>query len=381
MPKPHILIAVGARPNFMKAAPLWRSLQATRRVRLTLIHTGQHYDRELSSFFFRDLKLPRPAANLEVGSASRVEQIATIMERFGPLLLRRRPDLVVVVGDVNSTLACALTAWKTLYPKGTPADPTRRRPLLAHVEAGLRSFDPSMPEESNRILTDHLADLLFAPSPDAVRHLKQEGIPSRRIFFAGNVMIDSLRQAFVRAQASRILERLRLLPGRYALITLHRPSNVDDFPAGRRIVKALLRLGQKIPVVFPMHPRTRKAWKSRGLLKRLTSGEGMILTAPLGYLDFLKLMASARMVLTDSGGIQEETTLLKVPCLTLRTTTERPITITHGTNRLVGPLNSRGIIAACNGILNGRLPKGRPPPRWDGHAAQRIARVLLNVLT
>ncbi len=365
MKHPHILIAVGARPNFMKAAPLIRALRKTGRAKVTLVHTGQHYDSDLSSVFFRDLKLPPPRINLRVGSGSHSAQTAAILKRFEPVLKKLRPDAVVVVGDVNSTLACALAAWKMPY-----------QPLLVHVEAGLRSFDRSMPEEANRKLTDHLADLLFAPSPDAVAHLRREGIPSRRIFFAGNVMIDSLRALQGRARSSRVLPRLGLRPRQYALVTLHRPSNVDDPKTARQIVNALRWLQGELPVVFPLHPRTRKLWRSNGLLADLRRAPGVLLTPPMGCLDFARLMSQARVVLTDSGGIQEETTILKVPCLTLRKSTERPITITHGTNRLVG-LTTGKIIGACRTALKAGRSKSRIPPRWDGHAADRIARVLL----
>ncbi|MBI3317868.1 MAG: UDP-N-acetylglucosamine 2-epimerase (non-hydrolyzing) [Candidatus Omnitrophica bacterium] len=376
MPQPHILIAVGARPNFMKAAPLIRSLKRAGRVHLTLVHTGQHYDPELSDWFLRDLKLPSPAVNLRVGSGSHARQTAAILERFESVVLRLRPDVIVVVGDVNSTVACALGCWKAAYPRGTPADSSRRRPLLAHVEAGLRSFDRSMPEEANRIVTDHLSDLLFAPSPDAVTHLRREGIPSRRIFFVGNIMIDSLRRALTELKGSRVLERLGVSPGRYALVTLHRPSNVDDPATSRGILRALQWLQGRLPVVFPMHPRTRRMWARCGLLGRLTQGKGMILTPALGYLELVRLMKSARLVLTDSGGIQEETTFLQVPCLTLRTTTERPITISHGTNRLVGVIPRR-IVESCEKVLRSRPRRPRVPPRWDGRAAERISRILL----
>ena len=371
MPRPHILIAVGARPNFMKAAPLARALKATRRARVTLVHTGQHYSAEMSSSFFRDLRLPRPKLNLGVGSGSHGKQISEILLGFEAALLKLRPDAVVVVGDVNSTLACALAACKM------PAD---IRPLLAHVEAGLRSFDRSMPEEANRVMTDHVSDLLFAPSRDAVEHLRKEGIPSERIFLVGNVMIDSLRHAAAEARASRILSRLRLSHRGYALVTLHRPSNVDESGTSEGLIRSLLWLQQRLPVLFPMHPRTRKEWGRRGFLKRLASRRNARLVDPLGYLDFLKAMSSARVVLTDSGGIQEETTILRVPCLTLRTTTERPITISNGTNRLAG-VAPRRIIAACREILRKPAPRKPAPPLWDGRAAERISRILIQRLS
>ena len=375
MPKPHILIAVGARPNFMKAAPLLRALRKKRLARLTLIHTGQHYDREMSSFFFRDLGLPRPAVNLGVGSCPRDQQIRTISRLFKNLLLRFRPDAVIVVGDVNSTLACALATRKTRYLTGTPSRPDRRRPLLVHVEAGLRSFDWTMPEEGNRILTDHLSDLLFAPSPDAVVHLRREAIPRERIVFAGNVMIDSLKNALRKARSTRVLDRLRVRPKKYALVTLHRPSNVDDPASARQMIRVLNWLAGRLPVVFPIHPRTRTLWEKSGLFRSLSRNPNLILTLPLGYLDFLKLMGSAAVVLTDSGGIQEETTILGVPCLTLRNNTERPITLTHGTNRLAG-VKSRRIIAVCRRTLERPPRKPRIPPLWDGRAGTRIAREL-----
>ncbi len=380
MPSPHILIAVGARPNFMKAAPLLSALRSTRRVRLTLVHTGQHYDPELYRFFLKDLRLPKPSVDLRSGPGSHAAQTALILRRLEAVLLRLRPDAVVVVGDVNSTAASALAAWKVSYPRGTPANPRRMRPLLAHVEAGLRSFDRSMPEEANRIVTDHLSDLLFAPSEDAVRNLRREGISDNRISFPGNVMIDSLRQALSRARKSNVLRRLGIRSSRFGLVTLHRPANVDIPSAAGRIVRALETVASQIPLVFPMHPRTRRALARAGLLRNFASNQRITLTPPLGYLDFLKLMASARLVLTDSGGIQEEATVLGVPCLTLRESTERPITVSLGTNRLVGTDPAR-IVAACDAILRRSDSPRKIPPRWDGRAARRIARILLRRLS
>jgi UDP-N-acetylglucosamine 2-epimerase (non-hydrolysing) len=352
-----MMAVVGARPNFVKIAPLlW---EAARRpdLEVILVHTGQHYDRRMSGLFFEELNIPPPDVDLGVGSGSHAWQTAEVMKRFEPVLLEHRPDLLLVVGDVNSTLACALTAVKAGVP-------------VAHVEAGLRSFDRSMPEEINRVLTDALSRWLFVTEPSGVANLRREGVPDDRVFLVGNVMIDTLLAMRGWFEQSPILEELRLFPRSYAVVTLHRPANVDEPEVLDILLGALERLQDELPIVFPVHPRTRHAlgdWPSRPL-------PGLRLTEPLGYQDFLKLLANARLVLTDSGGIQEETTALGVPCLTLRNNTERPVTVEQGTNTLVG-LDRERIIAS--GLRSLRAPRiGRVPELWDGRAAARIMDIL-----
>ena len=357
-PRIRVLAVAGARPNFMKIAPLLRELRSRPRFASALVHTGQHYDAAMSESFFRELGIPEPDLNLGVGSGPHGAQTAQVLERMEAVLAERRPDAVLVVGDVNSTLAAALAAVKLGIPVG-------------HVEAGLRSFDRSMPEEINRLLTDAISQWLFVTEPAAVRNLEREGIPAERIHFVGNVMIDTLRAHLERARALDTLERLGLAPGGYAVLTLHRPSNVDD-PAGlKRLFAVFEEIHARLPVVFPVHPRTR-ASIARGL-----QGEPprLHLLDPLGYLDFLRLMADAKLVLTDSGGIQEETTVLGVPCLTLRENTERPVTVSQGTNTIVGT-DPATIRSEVHKILEGEPRRGRIPERWDGRAAARIVDVL-----
>ena len=357
----RIINVCGARPNFMKIAPLMRAFSSRPGIEARLIHTGQHYDDAMNKAFFDDLKIPRPDVNLEVGSASHAVQTAQIMERFEPVLERERPDAVLVVGDVNSTIACGLVAVK------------RRVPLM-HVEAGLRSGDRSMPEEINRVLTDAISDLLFVTEPSGVVNLKREGVGEEKIHLVGNVMIDTLRSHQEMAAMSPVLERLGLSPGGYGALTLHRPANVDDPAVFAGICEALAEIQQTLPLVFPVHPRTRANLKGNGLLARLKAMEGLRLIPPLGYLDFLKLMSSAAVVLTDSGGIQEETTVLGVPCLTLRENTERPVTIEQGTNQLVG-MDPAEILAGFRRVQGGEI-EHRVPALWDGRAAERIADVV-----
>jgi UDP-N-acetylglucosamine 2-epimerase (non-hydrolysing) len=357
--KPRILLVAGARPNFMKVAPVWRALEATRRYTLILVHTGQHYDDNMSKIFFDELKLPRPDAHLGVGSGSHAEQTARVMLAFEPALMDADPDLVVVVGDVNSTMACTLVAVK----RGVP---------VAHVEAGLRSFDRTMPEEINRMVTDILCDLLFTTSPEARDNLEREGVDADKIHFVGNVMIDSLNAYRAEAEKSRILETLGLEPKRYGLVTLHRPSNVDDTAVLIPLLDALAMVARECPLVFPVHPRTRHAIERTGYE---VPREGLRLIDPVGYLDFTKLMACGSIVLTDSGGIQEETTALGIPCLTIRDNTERPITLTEGTNRLVGTDPAR-IVAEARDVLRSGVQGATVPDLWDGKAADRIARVI-----
>jgi UDP-N-acetylglucosamine 2-epimerase (non-hydrolysing) len=357
-----ILCIVGARPNFMKIAPILEALKDYPRLRPFLVHTGQHYDEAMSKAFFDDLGIPKPDLNLEVGSGTHAEQTAAIMARFEPVVLAQRPDLVLVVGDVNSTLACSVTAAKLGVP-------------VAHVEAGLRSFDRTMPEEINRLVTDALSDLLFTTCEEANEHLRREGVAPDKIHFVGNVMIDTLIKHVELARRSAIRRRLGVGDRGYGLITLHRPSNVDEAGALGQLLSAFEQLQAELPIVFPMHPRTRARVKAFGLEARIEALRGLILTEPLGYLDFLNLMMGARLVLTDSGGIQEETTYLQVPCLTLRPNTERRVTITDGTNRLV-PLTAERIVAEARAALSARTNGRRVPPLWDGQAAPRIAKIL-----
>jgi UDP-N-acetylglucosamine 2-epimerase (non-hydrolysing) len=358
--KPNIVMVAAARPNFMKVAPVWRALDATGRFNLTLVHTGQHYDENMSKVFFDELGLPKPDAHLGVGSGTHAEQTARVMLAFEPVLVDADADLVVVVGDVNSTLACALVAVK----RGVP---------VAHVEAGLRSFDRDMPEEINRMLTDAISDLLFITSPEARDNLLREGVEDRKIYFTGNVMIDSLRAWEHEAEKSAVLETLGLDPGCYGLVTLHRPSNVDDIVQLTRLLDALTEIGRDCPLVFPVHPRTRQAIERAQYQIR---GGAVRLIDPVGYLDFLKLMKYSSVVLTDSGGIQEETTALGIPCLTIRENTERPVTVTVGTNRLVGTDTAR-IVAEARDVLRHDVREARIPDLWDGKAAPRIAQVIV----
>jgi len=354
-----VINVVGARPNFMKVAPIVAAMkQHASRFDPLIVHTGQHYDAAMSDAFFRDLELPQPDTYLGVGSGSHAAQTAAVMERFEPVVLHAKPDWVLVVGDVNSTLACALVCVK-LGVK------------VAHVEAGLRSRDRTMPEEINRLLTDQIADLLLTPSKDADENLLNEGIPAERIRFVGNVMIDSLQQNLERSQQSTIRDELGLQKSSYAVMTLHRPSNVDESEPFARILDALENITEAIPVVFPMHPRTRRTVAELGLGQRITEMKGLRLIEPLGYLDFLNLYSNARFVLTDSGGIQEETTALGIPCLTLRENTERPITVELGTNTIVGT-DPRRIIEAAAAALNGKARPRSVPPLWDGKTAGRI---------
>jgi UDP-N-acetylglucosamine 2-epimerase (non-hydrolysing) len=350
----HVLHVVGARPNFMKAAPVIRALYE-QGVPQTLVHTGQHYDANMSDVFFMQLAMPAPHVNLEVGSGSHAKQTADIMTRFEPVVLEHKPDVVLVYGDVNSTVAAALVCSKLLIRVG-------------HVEAGLRSFDRTMPEELNRLVTDQLADLLFTPSEDGDENLRREGVAAEKIHLVGNVMIDSL----VRLLPSTEHHRVNGLPERYALVTLHRPSNVDDAKSLKGILESLLEISEDLNIVFPVHPRTRQRIREFGIdVARLHLFE------PLPYIEFLTLQRHALMVITDSGGIQEETTYLRVPCITLRSNTERPITVTMGTNVLVGQ-DGAALQAELRKVLDGKSKVGSIPPLWDGKAGERIARILMS---
>jgi UDP-N-acetylglucosamine 2-epimerase (non-hydrolysing) len=359
-----VLHVVGARPNFMKVAPVLAALRKIAGVEQVLVHTGQHYDARMSEVFFQDLGMPDPDVHLGVGSGSHAQQTARVMAAVEPVLSQHRPDVVVVAGDVNSTLAAALVASKLLLP-------------VAHVEAGLRSRDFTMPEEVNRVLTDRLSTLLFTPSRDGDHNLMIEGIDPARIHFVGNAMIDSLRAALPRAEERRACEALGLPRRGYALATLHRPANVDDPAVLARLLAALGEVASWLPVVLPVHPRTRARIEAAPALQARVRGAPQLrLIEPQGYLDFLSLTAHARLVLTDSGGLQEETTALSVPCLTLRENTERPVTVTEGTNVLVGR-DPGLIVAAAAAILEGRGKQGQLPELWDGRAAERIADVLV----
>ena len=380
---PRIIVVAGARPNFVKIAPLLDQLESLKkagRVETLLVHTGQHYDKALSHLFFEQMGIPQPDLNLEVGSGAHGKQTGDIMARFEPVVMDWKPDAVVVVGDINSTIACALVASKLGV-------------RVVHVEAGLRSFDRTMPEEINRLLTDAIADFLFVTEPAGVTNLQREGIPPEKIFLVGNMMIDSLRKFLPLARQSSALRDLQLsldsngpAPGaaRFALLTLHRPSNVDEKENLEPLLEVLNEIGKDIPILFPAHPRTQERIKQFGLAKLVrtawkTTDTGVWLTGPLGYLEFLHLMSESTLVLTDSGGIQEETTVLGIPCLTLRENTERPITVEQGTNTLVG--SDRGAILACaRQILAGNGKQGRTPDLWDGCAAERLVAILLREL-
>lgn len=351
----HLIAA--ARPNFMKVAPVYHALNGQDWCRPVLVHTGQHYDANMSDEFFRDLNLPQPDHHLGVGSGSHAVQTAKVMIAYDELCQSHRPDWVVVVGDVNSTMACALVAAKLCIP-------------VAHLEAGLRSRDRTMPEEINRIVTDALADLLWTPSPDGDENLRAEGIPEGKIARVGNVMIDAYEMLRGRIEKERSREALGLDAKGYAIVTLHRPSNVDNPDTLGLIVQQLREVAARIPVVFPVHPRTRERLTRSGLLAGLKGAEGVTCVEPMGYLAFMGLVKDARMAITDSGGIQEETTYLDIPCLTLRDTTERPITITQGTNRLVAPAD---LVRAVEKALAGDWPSSVCPELWDGHTAARVA--------
>jgi len=366
-----VLHVVGTRPNFTKIAPIMDAMKGHGQIQQILVHTGQHYDDALSQVFFDQLGIPKPDINIGVGSSSHGKQTGQMMIELEPLFLEQQPDWVLVVGDVNSTLAATITASKLGI-------------RVAHVEAGLRSFDRSMPEEINRLATDVLADLLFTTEKSGNINLRNEGIPDEKIIFVGNVMIDTLLKCRQRALTSDILSRLQLTPGAYALVTLHRPSSVDDPSRLQRLIKTLNEIAKDIPVIFPCHPRTMNRLHIAGLDQEVTvhgatSSQGekdrIVLLDPLGYLDFLALMAQAKCVFTDSGGIQEETTILGVPCLTMRENTERPVTVEEGTNILVGYSEDR-IVREVQKIMAGKGKTGRIPDLWDGKAATRIVEAM-----
>lgn len=388
-----VMVVAGARPNFMKIASILNSIDShnrlgrSPRIARILVHTGQHYGEQMSNAFFKDLGIPKPDVDLEVGSASHAQQTAEIMKRFEEVLLKQKPDVLLVVGDVNSTAACSLVASKIDY---TPSDSGRTRPLIAHVEAGLRSFDRSMPEEINRIVTDALSDFLFITEESAAENLRKEGIPESKVHWVGNTMVDTLLRHREQAAQSTILARLGLQtvgggqPQAYAIVTLHRPSNVDRKETFGAILEALSLLATKIPVLFPVHPRTINRIREFHLeryfdffdeVRAVNRGASRVqCIPPLGYLDFLCLMANARLVLTDSGGIQEETTVLGVPCVTLRENTERPVTVSSGNNALAGTRRENIIRLAFEKLDS--TPLVRLPKYWDGEAGTRIVQIL-----
>jgi UDP-N-acetylglucosamine 2-epimerase (non-hydrolysing) len=361
----RIVNIVGARPNFMKMAPLMREMRRHAEITATLVHTGQHYDDRMAGQFFRDLDLPRPDISLEVGSGSHAYQTAEVMRRLEPVLNEVQPHVVVVVGDVNSTLAGAITATKLGIP-------------VAHVEAGLRSFDRSMPEEINRLLTDAVSDQLFVTEESGRVNLLREGVDPGKIHMVGNVMIDSLEQCRSAWEQSRVVAELGLRRGEYGVVTLHRPSNVDDPATLHGLLEALREIGRRLPLVFPVHPRTQSRLEAIEAELESSGRGGARYIAPLGYLEFVGLVAGSRLVLTDSGGLQEETTALGVPCLTLREQTERPITVTQGTNRIVGTSPDR-IVREATCALAAPPARLSRPPLWDGHAAERIVSILRGV--
>jgi len=354
------IVVVGARPNFMKASPLMREFAGRGRIEARLVHTGQHYDENMSKVFFEDLELPEPDIYLGIGSGSHAQQTARVMVEFEKVVLDDRPDLIIVVGDVNSTLACSIVGSKLWIP-------------VAHVEAGLRSFDLTMPEEINRMVTDILSRFCFTTSPEAETNLLREGVGKDRIYFVGNIMIDSLLKYLGKADGSAVMDRLGLAEKEYMLVTLHRPSNVDDPAELRELFSMLSRLAERMPVVLPIHPRTKKMLESADPPVSLSGRLNLI--DPVGYLEFVGLMKSAGIVVTDSGGIQEETTVLGVPCVTVRENTERPITIEVGTNVLAGTDPAK-VEAAVTEILDNGPGEHSLPPLWDGKTAGRIADVL-----
>jgi UDP-N-acetylglucosamine 2-epimerase (non-hydrolysing) len=356
--KVHLIAA--ARPNFMKIAPLYHALAKESWASVEIVHTGQHYDPNMSDAFFRDLRLPDPHHHLEVGSGSHAVQTAGVMVAYEGVCKHARPDWTIVVGDVNSTVACAMVATKLWIP-------------VIHLEAGLRSGDRRMPEEINRLMTDAISDVLWTPSPDADENLANEGIPKDRIDRVGNIMIDSYEMLRPQIEAYGGPEKFGLERGRYGVVTLHRPSNVDNREILGNLVEQLLAISSRLPLVFAVHPRTRKMLAEFGFWESLLHASGMRLTDPLGYVEFMSLVSSAKAAITDSGGVQEESTYLRIPCLTLRENTERPITVTQGSNRLVRP---DSLAAQVQLILDGKWPLGSCPDRWDGSTAERCVAAL-----
>ena len=360
-----IVVVAGARPNFIKVAQLVRQLKRDKSFQCRLVHTGQHYDFEMSEVFFHELDIPRPDVFLGVGSGSHAEQTAKIISAFEKVLLSDRPDLVIVAGDVNSTLACSLTAAKLNI-------------RVAHIEAGLRSFDRTMPEEINRIVTDTLSSIHFASEQSGLDNLRREGVDMKNVHLVGNTMIDPLAANLKTIDKAKTLKKLGVKPHSYAILTLHRPSNVDLAESLDSVFQILKSIAPMIPLVYPIHPRTRASMEAHGMFERFSSLPGLLITEPLGYIDFIKLVKESRFALTDSGGIQEETTWLRVPCLTMRDTTERPSTTSIGTNKLVGT-DAKEISRCVDQILKGKWKKGRVPKYWDGKTTERIVDILRKI--
>ncbi len=371
-----ILSVVGARPNFMKMAPIHKQLQKYKsRITHRIVHTGQHYDKSMSDIFFKELELPKPNIYLGIGSLPHSEQVAKIMVEIEKVFIKEKPDLVLVYGDVNSTMAAAIVCSKLLIKDGKPIP-------VAHIESGLRSFDNTMPEEINRKVTDSIAEYLFVTERSGMENLKNEGVRRGNMFFVGNTMIDSLKFYLDKADKSKVLKELALSENDYALVTLHRPSNVDTKGGLTKILNIfenIVKLYPETEIVFPVHPRTRKMMETFKLHRRFNTVKNLIITEPLGYLDFLKLMSKAKYILTDSGGIQEETTSLKIPCITLRENTERPITVDEGTNTLTG-LDKDSILRNVKKIESGKYKSGKQPKYWDGKAAERFVNIIREII-
>ena len=369
----HLIAA--ARPNFMKIAPLYHELKKQTWADPVIVHTGQHYDINMSDAFFRDLQLPEPHIHLGVGSGTHAEQTGNVMMAYEKILMGHKPNMVIVVGDVNSTMACTIAASKITYPHYLEFNIQRSklsiaRPLIAHLEAGLRSFDRTMPEEINRLVTDSLADILWTPSPDGDENLIKEGVPAQKIQHVGNIMIDSLEMLRAKIQKLAVFKEYNLEPATYGLVTLHRPANVDDPVVLENLCSKLINISEKAPLLFPVHPRTRKQLERNGLMEKLESNPSVAISEPIGYIKFMNLVFNCKFVLTDSGGIQEETSYLGIPCLTLRPNTERPITIKSGTNRLCEVAD---IEKTVDGILDQNARKNTKIDLWDGRTAERIA--------
>jgi UDP-N-acetylglucosamine 2-epimerase (non-hydrolysing) len=360
----RILNIVGARPNFMKIAPLMTAMLKSELIEPILIHTGQHYDEKMSKLFFEELEIPKPEVNLGVGSGSQAKQVAKIMEGFDDICEQYKPDAILVVGDVNSTMACSIVAAKLGIK-------------IIHMEAGLRSYDRRMPEEINRIVTDSLADLLLTPSDDGTENLLKEGISPDKIKLVGNIMIDTLLHFLPKAEKSDVLDNLNIKPKEYVAVTLHRPSTVDDEDNLKSVLDTLSKIQEKIKIVFPIHPRTRKNIELFGLNKIIENSSNLILTEPLGYLDFQKLMSNSKFIITDSGGVQEETTALKIPCITVRENTERPVTIWEGTNEIVG-FDMEKLLFFANKAISNDWKESRIPKYWDGKTAERVVDTIEN---
>jgi UDP-N-acetylglucosamine 2-epimerase (non-hydrolysing) len=377
----HLIAA--ARPNFMKIAPLYHALKREDWADPVIVHTGQHYDLNMSDAFFKDLELPEPHIHLGIGSGSHAEQTGKVMIAYEKVLMEHRPDLVVVVGDVNSTMACTIAAVKVSYglshdSRFTIHNSRAHRPLVAHLEAGLRSFDRTMPEEINRLVTDSLANILWTPSPGGDENLLREGISKEKVVCVGNIMIDSLEMLRHKIEEKEIYKEFNVDKGGYGLITLHRPSNVDNPEILSGLCNTLTRVADKIPLIFPAHPRTRKNLKNFGLKNGLEKAEGIFLIEPMNYIHFMNLVFNCRLAITDSGGIQEETTYLGIPCLTLRPNTERPITVDQGTNQLCSPNNLEGLVWK---ILAGEMSQSRVPELWDGHTAERVVKSIKSYMS